>query len=141
MKNCTSHFWDENTGKTVFSIEYKNECFVGSAQCCKEDTEFKSEIFGEALAENRATRQYFAFIRDNEVIPALKALNQLYYSMKHSTQFNPKSYEAKMLFRQIKLQEEDLAILKSLIKDLRNQEQLLKKSLENTKKYINKKPE
>jgi len=49
--------------------------------------------------------------------------------MKHSSQFNPKSYEAKMLFRQIKQREEDLKILKFSIQDLRNQEMMLKKSL------------
>ena len=139
MKDCTSQFWDEKTGKSIFTINYKNKQFIGSAQCCEEDIEYKSEIFGEALAQNRATRQYFAFIRDDEIIPELKSLNQLYYSMKHSTQFNPQSYEAKMLFRQIKQREEDLKILKFSIQDLRNQEQMLKKSLERTKKYRNKK--
>ena len=139
MKDCTSQFWDEKTGKSIFIINYKDKQFIGSAQCCEEDIEYKSEIFGEALAQNRATRQYFAFIRDYEIIPELKSLNQLYYSMKHSTQFNPQSYEAKMLFRQIKQRKEDLKILKFSIQDLRNQEQMLKKSLERTKKYRNKK--
>ena len=139
MKNCISTSWSEKAGVALFTIQYKNKYFTGMASCCEEDKEFKSEIFGEALAENRATRKYFAFIRDNEIIPELKALNQLYYSMKHSSQFNPKSYEAKMLFRQIKQREEDLKILKFSIQDLRNQEMMLKRSLERTKEYRNKK--
>ena len=139
MKNCVSTSWDEESGVALFTIQYKNEYFTGTATCCEEDKEFKSEIFGEALAEIRATRKYFAFIRDNEKIPELKALNQLYYSMKHSSQFNPKSYEAKMLFRQIKQREEDLKIIKFLIQDLRDQETMLKKSLERTKEHRKKK--
>lgn len=139
MKNCISTSWDEESGVALFTIQYKNECFTGTATCCEEDKEFKSEIFGEALAEIRATRKYFAFIRDNEKIPELKALNQLYYSMKHSSQFNPKSYEAKMLFRQIKQHEEDLKIIKFLIQDLRDQETMLKRSLERTKEHRKKK--
>lgn len=139
MKNCVSTSWDEESGVALFTIQYKNECFTGTATCCEEDKEFKSEMFGEALAENRATRKYFAFIRDNEIIPQLKALNQLYYSMKHSSQFNPKSYEAKMLFRQIKQREEDLKIIKFLIQDLRDQEAMLKRSLERTKEHRKKK--
>lgn len=139
MKNCISTSWDEKSGVALFTIQYKNECFTGTATCCEEDKEFKSEIFGEALAEIRATRKYFAFIRDNEKIPELKALNQLYYSMKHSSQFNPKSYEAKMLFRQIKQREEDLKIIKFLIQDLRDQEAMLKRSLERTKEHRKKK--
>lgn len=139
MKNCVSTSWDEESGVALFTIQYKNKYFTGTATCCEEDKEFKSEIFGEALAEIRATRKYFAFIRDNEKIPELKALNQLYYSMKHSSQFNPKSYEAKMLFRQIKQREEDLKIIKFLIQDLRDQETMLKKSLERTKEHRKKK--
>ena len=139
MKNCVSTSWDEESGVALFTIQYKNECFTGTATCCEEDKEFKSEMFGEALAENRAIRKQFAFIRDNETIPELKALNQLYYSMKHSSQFNPKSYEAKMLFQQIKQREEDLKIIKFLIQDLRDQEMMLKRSLERTKEYRKKK--
>ena len=140
MKNCSiSTSWSEKAGISLFTIQYKNEYFTGTATCCEEDKEFKSEIFGEALADNRATRKYFAFIRDNEIIPQLKALNQLYYSMKHSSQFNPKSYEAKMLFRQIKQREEDLKIIKFLIQDLRDQETMLKRSLERTKEHRKKK--
>ena len=139
MKNCISTSWSKETGIALFTIQYKNENFTGTATCCEEDKEFKSEMFGEALAENRAIRKQFAFIRDNETIPELKALNQLYYSMKHSSQFNPKSYEAKMLFRQIKQREEDLKIIKFLIQDLRDQEAMLKRSLERTKEHRKKK--
>ena len=135
MKDCTSTTWNEETGQATFTIDYKNNKFVGAATCCDEDKDYKSEIFGCSLAENRATRKYFAFIRDCEILPELKALKQLYYSMKHSSQFNPKSYEARMLYRQVKQREEDLKIIKFSIQDLRNQERLLKNSLERTKAY------
>jgi predicted Zn-dependent peptidase len=57
--------------------------------------------------------------RDNEILPGLKSLKQLYYSMKHSTSFNPKAYESKMLFNQIKNHEEDLELTKEMLEHLR----------------------
>ena len=78
-------------------------------------------------------------ICDNEIKPKIAALKQLYYSMKHSTQFNPHSYEAKMLYRQIKYHEEDLNNMKMAIKDtkvrinkfIKDKEKLYNKLREN----------
>lgn len=61
----------------------------------------------------------------------LSSLNQLYYSMKHSTHFNEKSYENKMLQRQIRLITFDLDTTKEIIAT----------EQQNLKEYIDKKDE
>ena len=68
----------------------------------------KSEKVGYDLAYNRALLKLLKHKRNNEIKPSLKALKQLYYSMKHSSRFNEHSYEAIMLNRQIKNWEIDL---------------------------------
>lgn len=140
-KNYTEFKWDENMGYAQCYIYYKNQVFVGDALCHKDDLKYKSRTVGESLAQYRATRYYLAWVRDNEVLPQLKALNQLYYSMKHSAQFNPKSYEAKMLFRQIRQKKEDVESIRQLITDLRNAERMMIRSIERIKKIYSKKPE
>lgn len=140
-KDHTKFNWEEDLGYAQCYIYYKNQVFEGDALCHKDDIEHKSRTVGESLAQFRATRDYLAWVRDNEVLPQLKALNQLYYSMKHSTQFNPKSYEAKMLFRQIRQKEEDIKSIKQLITDLRDAERMMIRSIERIKKLYSKKPE
>lgn len=140
-KNCTEFKWDEDMGYAQCYIYYKDQVFEGDALCHKDDIKYKSRTVGESLAQYRATRYYLAWVRDNEVLPQLKALNQLYYSMKHSTQFNPKSYEAKMLFRQIRQKKEDIEGIRQLITDLYNAECMMIRSIERIKKIYSKKPE
>lgn len=85
--------------------------FVGEAWCAEEDKDFESMIMGSTIAEMRAQIAAAKTYRDDLKIK-LKALNQLYYSMKMSKRFNPKSYENIMLHRQIRLLENDLSIAK-----------------------------
>ena len=90
-----------------------------------------SEKTGMEIAYCRATIDYLKYVRDMELKPALKALKQLYYTMKHSTHFNPKSYENSKLQRHIRMYEFDLETINELIVDERK----------NLKDYINKKDE
>ena len=140
-KNYTEYKWDEDMGYAQCYIYYRDQVFEGDALCHKDDIKYKSRTVGESLAQYRATRYYLAWVRDNEVLPQLKALNQLYYSMKYSTQFNPKSYEAKMLFRQIRQKKEDIEGIRQLITDLRDAECMMIRSIERIKKLYSKKPE
>ena len=85
--------------------------FKGEAWCAPEDADFENAFTGYTIAEMRAqiadTKTY-----RNDLRIKLSALNQLYYSMKHSKNFNPKSYENIMLQRQIRLIKNDLTIAK-----------------------------
>ena len=107
--------WDENTGVAWCTLFYKNYEFTGIANCHPDDKDMKSKLTGQTIAEYRATLKYLRFIRDCELQSQLKSLKQLYYSMNHSKHFNPKSYEAKMLYRQINHLTEDLKENKYLI--------------------------
>ena len=83
--------------------------FIGEARCADEDKDFESILMGSTIAEMRAQIEAAKTYR-NDLKIKLSALKQLYYSMNQSKQFNPKSYENKMLHRQIKLIEADLEI-------------------------------
>ena len=115
MNKQPEYFWSEENGTAFATIFYKNYTFTGEAFCHPDDRDMMSKLTGQTIAEMRATIKYLRFIRDCELQPQLKALKQLYYSMNHSKYFSPKSYEAKMLYRQINILQEDLKENKYLI--------------------------
>lgn len=115
MNKQPEYTWSERYGTATCTLFYKNYEFTGVANCHPDDQDMMSKLTGQTIAEYRATLQYLRFIRDCELQPQLKSLKQLYYSMNHSKYFNPKSYEAKMLYRQINHLTEDLKENKYLI--------------------------
>ena len=131
MKQEPIFNWDPEEGVASCIIKYKNQTFCGVAMCHEEDKDMMSEKTGMEIAYRRATIDYLKYVRDMELKPALKALKQLYYTMKHSTHFNPNSYENSKLQRHIRMYEFDLETINELIVDERK----------NLKDYINKKDE
>ena len=119
MKREPTYTWIEETGEATYTIYYNNLTFTGRATCHPDDEDMKSQMLGLRIAETRALLAYMRHIRDNELRPQIASLKQLYYSMKHSKQYNPKSYEAKMLYRQIDSLEEDLHNLRIEINTIR----------------------
>lgn len=117
MKKEPIFSWDEEYGIASCIIEGNNQVFIGTAACHPEDKDMQSEKTGCEIAYRRAVIQALKYYRDSEVKPALAALKQLYYSMNRSKYFNPKSYENRMLQRQIKQKECDLITTKELIAD------------------------
>ena len=115
MNKQPEYTWSERYGTATCTLFYKNYEFTGVANCHPDDQDMMSKLTGQTIAEYRATLKYLRFIRDCELQPQLKSLKQLYYSMNHSKYFNPKSYEAKMLYRQINHLTEDLKENKYLI--------------------------
>lgn len=101
-------YFDRETGTTTSIIKYKNQEFIGEARCAPEDMEHMSESVGTSLAEQRVYRKYLKFIKEFEIKPRLAGLNQLLYSMNTSKKFSPKGYEVKMLYRQIRICQDDL---------------------------------
>lgn len=104
--------WDETIGGAYCTIYYKNAEFRGVAICHENDEDMKSKLTGQIIAEMRATILLLQHIRDNEIKPQLQALKQFYYSINRSKHYNKKSYENKMLYRQIKKLEKDLQDIK-----------------------------
>lgn len=129
MNKQPEYFWNEENGTAFCTIYYNKYSFMGEAQCHPDDRDMMSKLTGQTMAEMRAIIKYLRFIRDCELQPQLKALKQLYYSMNYSKYFNPKSYEAKMLYRQINITKEDLSNISIEISNI-------KKSL---KEYIERK--
>ena len=96
-------------------MKYDNRDFMGTAVCAPEDMDYLSKKTGQEIAFNRASVEvlkYDKFCLTQE----LKGLKSLYYSIKHSKKYNPKSYEAIMLRHQMNMRENDIAQLKVDIK-------------------------
>lgn len=97
------------------TITYKDLEFIGCSLCHPED-EYKRSI-GETIAQTRAELNYFRYVRDCEILPELRALKQLHYSINRSKNYNEHSYEARAIRRQMYQKEEDLNYIKSLINE------------------------
>ena len=102
MDKNIKYYYDNETGVASCTIKYKNQWFSGTAVCHSDDKDFMSEHTGCFIAEVRANIKVLKFRRDTEVIPALRAFEHVQANMDTSTKYSPKSYEAKMIHRQIK---------------------------------------
>ena len=106
-ENGISYNIFEDTGTTICTLTDSNgKTYQGAAYCHEADRDMQSEKVGMAIANARAKIALYKTCRDDSRI-ALAALNQLYYSMKHSKRFNPKSYENIMLQKQIRLHKQN----------------------------------
>lgn len=106
--------WDEALGLASCILTDGKRTYYGTASCSEEDREFCSEKTGCEIAFRRARIHMYQGYRD-EIKIRLEALNQYYYSINKSKHYNPKSYEARMLQRQIKMTESDLSLAKELL--------------------------
>ena len=100
--NNIQYYYDNINGVASCTIKYKNLLFTGTSKCHPDDEDFMSEHTGCFIAEVRANIKVLKFRRDNEIIPALRAFEHVQANMDTSTKYSPKSYEAKMIHRQIK---------------------------------------
>ena len=110
--------WDEEHKIAKCDIDIQCDYPItisGIATCCPEDYDMSNEKTGCDIAYQRAIINLYKYYKANEIKPRLKALNQLYYSMEHSKYFNPKSYENKMLQRQIHQLENELNVTNDLL--------------------------
>jgi hypothetical protein len=114
MKNEPIFNWDEETGAASCILSDGEKIYTGFAQCHPDDEDMKGQKTGCEIAFRRARINALRGYRD-ELKIKLSALNQLYYSMNISSRFNEKSYENKMLQRQIRMINFDLATTKEMI--------------------------
>lgn len=106
--------WNEHTKMASCIIEADGEVYYGAASCHPDDYDMCSEKTGCEIAMRRATiSAYRGYKRTIKI--RLSALNQYYYSINMSKRFNEKSYENKMLQRQIRFLNDDLATVNKLI--------------------------
>lgn len=135
MKQEPQFSWDQENGTAVCILSDGNNAFVGMAICDAEDQDMKSEKTGCQIALWRAEIKYYLHLKENEIKPALRALKQVYYTMKHSTHFNPNSYENKMLWRQIHQKELDLTVVNKMLTEKKTS---LKDYLDEKQKFYKK---
>lgn len=102
-------------GVSICKLKTEYGEFIGKAKCHPDDEDMKSEKVGCEIAYCRATIKSMVYARDGIIKPSIKALKQLLFSMKHSKKFNPKSYEIKMLWRQIRNWTDDLNTINNLL--------------------------
>ena len=114
MKHEPIFDWDEETGISSCIVSDGEKVYTGFAQCHPDDEDMKGQKTGCEIAFRRARINALRGYRD-ELKIQLKALNQLYYSMNRSAKFNKKSYENRMLQRQIRMINFDLATTKEMI--------------------------
>ena len=114
MKHEPIFDWDEETGISSCIVSDGEKVYTGFAQCHPDDEDMKGQKTGCEIAFRRARINALRGYRD-ELKIQLKALNQLYYSMNKSTKFNEKSYENRMLQRQIRMINFDLTTTKEMI--------------------------
>lgn len=119
--------YDPETKNSKCIIIDGNNKFEGIATCHPEDREKAGEYRGLTIAETRANIKMLKHIRDNELVPASKALEHLNTNLSHSSHYNPSSYEAYMLRRQCRIKREEIeaineqiAILKNFLRDYIN---------------------
>lgn len=115
IKDTTFDFDKEHRITYCYIVDNKNRMTIGTAMCHEDDVDMMSWRTGEEIAFRRAKMDALRTHRDVDLLPRLSALKQLYYSMKHSSKFNPKSYENIMLQRQIRAIEFDLSTIKEIL--------------------------
>ena len=109
------YYLDKEIGKAYCFLQEGNRTYTGIAQCHEDDWAFMSERTGLQIAEIRAEIDALKNIRDNELIPVVKALKHLQTNVKTSKFYNSKSYEARMLRRQVSIKENELIAVKQEI--------------------------
>lgn len=94
--------WDETSGICGCSIIINDFLHgFGIAQCADQDRDVISQKTGMHIAEIRAQINLLQNYKNNELYPELKAYNHLLGTMIQSTKYNPNSYEAKRLNKEI----------------------------------------
>ena len=109
-------FTTNTSGDTWCYLTYKGKQFVGHTKCHPEDQDFWSERVGCFIAEHRAIIKKFKFMK-KELLPNLQVLENLEKQLKCCKQYNPDSFEAKRLRKEIYLQRSKINELNEAIKD------------------------
>ncbi len=108
--------YDEASGITSCAIILDDFLYgFGIAECADEDRDVMSARTGRQIAELRAQINLLQNYKNRELHPGLKALLHLKGTMVNSKKYNPKSYEAKRLEKEIKHFQEDIKDINAAI--------------------------
>lgn len=114
--------WDNDLGMAQCIIEDTSTNGVtlrgyGKATCHDDDKQWKSEFTGKYIAMTRAQIDILRKKRDYEIIPSIMALEHVLSTMEQSKKYNPKSYEAIRIKKELKHYQEDLHMIQTIIID------------------------
>ena len=114
MKKQPDIYFNKETGYTKAIIYYKNNIFVGEAQCHPEDEDIISDFTGSEIALRRANIKVMQFVKNNEIVPQISILKHLKSLQdQHEETLLEKSYE--ITLKKLLQLENDLATLKEMI--------------------------
>lgn len=135
MKQIIEH-WDESHGIARCILNYTTSTGIslqgiGIAKCHPDDYPYISKLTGGIIAEYRAEIDLLKKINNYEIKPGIAALKHVYCTMRHSKQYNEKSYEAIRLKKELAHLMDELEENKKAIQDIHNN---LNKYLENKDK-------
>lgn len=120
MSHYPKYSFDPATGIARCEITTKDgEKYIGTATCCNADADMMSEKTGLIIAESRAAVQALRSEKAR-LKGELSGLRSLYYSTNTSKHYNKKNYMERMLNRQIKMRENDIAAINAAIANERD---------------------
>ena len=98
MNRMIEH-WDEEHGVYRIVLRYRTPSGIilegiGIAECHPDDYPFMSQLTGSMIAGYRAKIDLIKKINNYEIKPGIDVLKHVYCTMSHSKKYNPKSYEA-----------------------------------------------
>jgi hypothetical protein len=127
-------YFSYDNGISTCTIVYKNKKFTGTAVCHPDDADFESDKTGLYIAESRAIIECLYFERDYEIKPALQAVKHLHTNMQTSTKYNKKSYEAMMVYNQLKTLQKELDTINA---DINEERKYLKEYIDKKDTFHN----
>ena len=89
----------------------------GRAVCHDDDTQWKRASTGKYIAMTRAQIDILRKKRDYELKPSIMAIEHIISTMTNSKKYNPDSYEAKRIKKELKNLKDDLHMVNTIIKD------------------------
>lgn len=134
MKHKPQFYFNPEDGSSLCILSTKNAIFVGTAQCADSDRDMLSEKTGCEIAYHRAS---IRALEDhlNELKFELNGLKKYFYSINQSKYYDPNSYMAQMLIRQMQQKSDDILITKNMIIEEKN---YLKKYMANKAEFYKK---
>ena len=92
--------WNEQTGVSSCTITDGSFEYTGFATCHPDDLDFQSERTGYEIAYRRAEIKMLKNIKKEQKL-IYDTLNHLYSTINHSKKYNPESYEARAIQREL----------------------------------------
>ena len=89
----------------------------GRAICHDDDEVRKNQITGDYIAFTRAQIDILRKKRDYELKPSIVAIEHIISTMKNSKKYNPNSYEAKRIKKELQNLKLDLKYINTVIED------------------------